>query len=63
MKQAGKVNKSVKTVIRRKAVIERLEKQLLSGKKNDKITKDIQDLLDKDVTRITKEIETLKSRI
>jgi len=56
--------KDVKSKIRRKSVITRLEKQLKSGLKTDKgdgLTKI--NLTDKDIYRIEKEIDTLKNRI
>jgi hypothetical protein len=55
------INKSVKTIVRRKSVLERLEKQLVSSVKHNKgVTTPLDD---KDKKRIEKEIETLKSRI
>jgi len=66
------INKSVKTIGRRRLVIDRLENQLKSGVKVNRI-KDITNsnkiavistpLSEKDIKRIKKEIETLKTRI
>ena len=66
------INKSVKTIGRRRLVIDRLENQLKSGVKVNRI-KDITNsnkiavistpLSEKDINRIKKEIETLKTRI
>ena len=66
------INKSVKTIGRRRLVIDRLENQLKSGVKVNRI-KDINNsnkiavistpLSEKDIKRIKKEIETLKTRI
>ena len=66
------INKSVKTIGRRRLVIDRLENQLKSGVKVNRI-KDITNsnkiavistpISEKDINRIKKEIETLKTRI
>lgn len=66
------INKSVKVISRRRLVINRLENQLKSGVKVNRI-KDITNsnkiavistpLSEKDIKRIKKEIETLKTRI
>ena len=50
-----------KTILRRRGVIERLEKQLKSGIKTTK-NGDIS-LTDSDVNRIKRELETLKVRL
>ena len=67
-----KVNGSARSIARRKLVITRLEQQLEKGVKNNMI-KDINNsnkiavistpLSEKDIKRIKKEIETLKTRI
>lgn len=67
----GKKNQGFKIKERRQNALERLEKQLKSGKKPDKqlnnphLSKDdlMIDLTDKDKGRIEKEIEVLKERI
>jgi hypothetical protein len=48
---------------RRVNVIARLEKQLLEGKKINKVGKALIPLLDKDIIRINKELSTLKQRV
>lgn len=66
MKPEGGVktfNKSVKVKSRRARVISRLEQQLLKGMKIESKTKNTVLLSDKDITRINKELETLKSRV
>lgn len=59
-----KFAKDVKSKVRRRSVIERLEKQLISGLKTEKgdgLSK--VKLTENDIYRIKKEIETLKNRI
>ena len=56
-----KHNRGVKAVIRRKAVIERLNAQIDSGYKNTKEGKIPLD--EKDLVRIQKELITLSSRL
>lgn len=56
-----KHNSGVKAVIRRKAVIERLNAQVASGYKNTKEGKIPLD--EKDLVRIQKELITLSSRL
>ena len=76
MKKKNGVNHSLvlKVKSRRKAVIERLEAQLKSGRKplfwfNEKLGKIVQSpvetvlLTDSDIVRINKEIEVLKTRV
>lgn len=66
-----KWNKSSKSKQRRKAVIERLEAQLKSNDKPEKLVRDGRSIISKmrvmlskeDIARINKEIEILKQRI
>ncbi len=52
-----------KTIERRRRVIERLETQLKKGVKFKTLSSIVQSLEIKDITRIQKEIETLKTRL
>lgn len=72
MKQESGVKKptmTVQVIARRKRVLERLEKQLILGKKVQKIFEGSKiaiitaPLNEKDITRIEKEIIVLKSRV
>lgn len=58
-----KFAKDVKTVARRKSVVDRLEKQLKVGFKPEKGGKKNIPLNDSDIKRIKKELETLKARL
>lgn len=58
-----KYAKDSKTVLRRNSVITRLESQLKSGKKTAKKSGELIPLTEHDVSRINKEMETLKNRL
>lgn len=58
-----KFAKDVKTITRRKSVIDRLEKQLKAGVKTEKGTLKNVPLTDSDINRIKRELETLKTRL
>lgn len=58
-----KFAKDVKTIARRKQVIDRLEKQLKAGVKTEKGTLKNVPLTDSDINRIKRELETLKTRL
>lgn len=58
-----KFAKDVKTISRRKSVIDRLEKQLKAGVKTEKGTLKNVPLTDSDINRIKRELETLKTRL
>lgn len=58
-----KFAKDVKTIARRKSVIDRLEKQLKAGVKTEKGTLKNVPLTDSDINRIKRELETLKTRL
>lgn len=58
-----KFAKDVKTISRRKSVIDRLEKQLKAGVKPEKGTLKNVPLTDSDINRIKRELETLKTRL
>ena len=61
MKSERKPVMDSKTINRRKNAIQRLEKQLSTGKKTTK--SGIEDLTTEDIVRIKKELETLKKRV
>lgn len=64
-KISGVAGKTLPKISRRKRVIEMLTKQLKAGTKTLKgeFPWDVVPLTEKDITRINKEIETLKTRI
>jgi len=65
-KKPRKPNMSHQSKERRRRVIERLEQQLKSGKKTINLLKTgyaYEPLIEGDIKRIKKELETLKSRI
>ncbi len=63
-KKISRKNSNPQAIARRKRVIERLELQLLAGTKPRQDATGVYDSLTiGDITRINKEIETLKTRI
>jgi hypothetical protein len=56
-------NSDSKTIARRERVIERLQDQLKAGTKTAKKTGESLQLTTKDVERIQRELETIKSRL
>ena len=56
-------NSDSKTIARRERVIVRLQEQLKAGTKTAKKTGELLQLTTKDVDRIQRELETLKSRL
>lgn len=58
-----KFARDIKTISRRKSVIDRLEKQLKNNTKTEKKTLKVVPLTDSDVNRIKRELETLKLRL
>ena len=56
-------NSDSKTIARRERVIVRLQEQLKAGTKTAKKTGELLQLTTKDVERIQRELETIKSRL